>query len=145
MSFSVEIDPKTMEEVSRKIKSLVSALEGKDVEDVLLAGARIIRDEAKALAPKGDTGRLKRSIKAKRGKRRGKLFSVAFCAVDFKIAPHAPFVEYGTGPRKLKSGKSVGQMPATPFFRPAIDTKKGEVAQVVNAGLARLIGKAVKG
>ncbi len=144
MSFSIEIDPATMAEVSRKIQSLVSALEAKDVEDVLLAGARIIRDDAKARAPV-KSGRLKKSIKAKKGKRRHKLFATAFASVDFKIAPHAPFVEYGTGPRKLKSGKSVGQMPAKPFFRPAIDARKDEVARVVEEGLARLIGRAARG
>ena len=39
-------------------------------------------------------------------------------------APHAHFLEFGTGPRYHESGKYVGQTPAQPFMRPAFDFDK---------------------
>ena len=144
MSFEIEIDVRGLEEAPRKIRSILSAVTSEDVENVLLQGARIVRDEAKRRAPVGPTGNLKRSLKAKKGKRRGKLFATAFAAVDRKIAPHAHLVEYGTGPRRQKTtGRYTGQMPAIPFFRPAVDATKDQVARTVNQGIARLIGRAV--
>jgi len=34
-------------------------------------------------------------------------------------APHGHLVEFGTGPRQTKAGRSTGAMPAQPFMRPA--------------------------
>ena len=130
MRTSIEIEG--LDEVSRRIKSVLSPLEGKDVTDVLVKGARIIRDDAKQRAPKR-TGKLRRSIKAKRGKKRGKLFSTAFAAVDVKVARYAYLVEYGTRHSAPK-----------PYFRPAVDAKRDEVMRTVNDGIAELIGRAAR-
>ncbi len=51
MSFEIEIDVKGLEEASRKIRSILSAVTSEDVEQILLQGARIVRDEAKRRAP----------------------------------------------------------------------------------------------
>lgn len=46
-------------------------------------------------------------------------------------APHGHLAEFGTGPRYHKSGKYVGQMPATPFIRPAFDAEaRGTIKRV---------------
>ncbi len=141
----IEIDVKGLEELRRRVGSILTVLDGRDVENVLVGGARVILAEARRRAPRGPTGNLIRSIKAKKGRRRGRLFSIAFCAVDRKIAPHAHLVEYGTGPRYQKRPKKyVGEMPAKPFFRPAVEATKAEVALKVNRGIMQLLGRKLR-
>lgn len=130
MPFYIEVDG--LEEAIRKVQSIVSAVEAKDVEKVLLEGAKIVQGEAKRRAPYR-TGKLRRSIKAKIGKRRSKMVAGAFAAVDFKVAPHAYLVEYGTS-----------RMRARPYFRPAWEATKDEVRRVVEEGLRKLIGGALR-
>lgn len=60
-------------------------------------------------------------------------------------APHAYWVEYGSGPRFHRSGKYVGVMPAEPFMRPAwdmhrnamVDAIAGQLRSEINAAVAR--------
>lgn len=130
METRVEIEG--LEEVARRIKSVLSPLEGPDVTAVLLRGAKIIRDEARRRAPVY-TGTLKRSIKARRGKRRAKYYATAYAAADRKIAPHAHLVEYGTV-----------KMNAKPYWRPAVDATREQVMRTVNEGIAALIGRAAR-
>lgn len=142
----ISIDVEGLEVLSKRIKSIFSTLESRDVENVLFEGAKIIRAEAKKRAPVGPTGNLKRSIRASRGKRRAKLFATAFSAIDRKRGPHGHLVESGTGPRyKKKTGQYVGRMTPAPFFVPAVDATRAQVASVVNQGIARLIEGAAKG
>lgn len=49
--------------------------------------------------------------------------------------PHAHLLEFGTGERAHKSGKSVGKMPPEPFMRPAWDANKGDMAEAVGREL----------
>ena len=55
--------------------------------------------------------------------------------------PHAHLVEFGTGPRINKAGKSTGQMPATPFFRPALDSTREIQFQTLARELKKRIEK----
>lgn len=69
-----------------------------------------------------------------------------------KAAPHAHWVEFGTGPRFHKSGRYVGVMPADPFMRPAWDLhRNGMVGSIasqlrteIDAAVARAARRAVK-
>ncbi len=140
----IEIDVQGLEEVRRKVASVLSTLDGRDVEEVLLGGAKIVQAAVKARAPRRK-GEIIRAVKARKGRKRGRLFSIAFCAMDRKIAPHAHLAEYGTGPRYQKRPrKYVGEMPAKPYFWPGVEASKGEVARHVNAGIMRLLGRAAK-
>lgn len=105
------------------IREVRRSLEPKQIEGRLLAGARIMRDDMKRRVKK-KTGRLFRAIKAKVGKRRGRDWASAFAAVDRKTAPHAHLVENGTV-----------NAPAHPYFRPAIISTHGRVAETVEKGL----------
>jgi HK97 gp10 family phage protein len=58
-------------------------------------------------------------------------------------SPRAHLEEFGTGPRKHKSGKSTGIMRARPFMRPAWDQTREQVLDLLRADLAREIEKAV--
>lgn len=44
---------------------------------------------------------------------------------DGSHAPHAHLIEFGTGPRRHRSGKNVGAVTPDPFMRPAWDANKG--------------------
>jgi len=116
-----------LDEAVRRVRSLTSSLEAKEVEQVLVKGMRVVRDEAKQRVPVR-TGLLKSAIKARIGKRRGKFVASAFAAVDYKKAPHAYLVEYGTRHSQAK-----------PYFRPAWDSKKDQVKKQIEEDLRKLL------
>ncbi len=116
-----------LDEAVRRVRSLTSSLEAREVEKILSKGMRVVRDEAKQRVPVR-TGLLKSAIKARIGKRRGKFVAGAFSAVDFKKAPHAYLVEYGTRHSQAK-----------PYFRPAWDTKKDQVKKQIEEDLRKLL------
>ncbi len=66
------------------------------MEKVLLGGAKTFRDKARSNAPEGETGRLKRSVRARIGKPKVGVGPTAFAAVDRKVARHGHLVEGGT-------------------------------------------------
>jgi HK97 gp10 family phage protein len=57
--------------------------------------------------------------------------------------PKAHLVEFGTGPRRHKSGKFVGVMPAQPFMRPAWDANREKVLETFAGFIAAEIEKTV--
>lgn len=128
----VNVEVEGLDRAIAKVRSLASALEAQEVEKVLLKGAQIVQREAK-LRVRVKSGRLKSSIKARISKRRGRMVAGAFSAVDYKRAPHAYLVEYGTRHSRAK-----------PYFRPAWDMTKGEVKKTVEDGLRDLVQGAVK-
>ncbi len=124
---AMTIEIEGLDEAVRRVRSLTSSLEAKDVEKVLVKGMRVVRDEAKQRVPVR-TGLLKSAIKARIGKRRGRMVAGAFSAVDFKKAPHAYLVEYGTRHSQAKS-----------YFRPAWDTKEESVKKQIEDDLQKLL------
>jgi HK97 gp10 family phage protein len=116
----------------RAIDEVRSSLEPKQIESILLGGARVMRDDMKRRVKKR-SGRLYKAIKAKVGKRRGKEWASAFAAVDRKIAPHAHLVENGTV-----------NAPAHPYFRPSIISTRGPVLETVTTGLRDGVIKAAR-
>lgn len=136
--FSVRVEG--LDNLLKKLEAL--EVKPAKVRKILLEGAKLISEEAKRLAPydeKRDKGIHLRDAIFAMGKPRFSEDMSAIAAVSFKRAPHAHLVEYGTGPRP-----GTGQMPASPFWRPAIDNKKNEVVTNVVAGLKDLIEEAVK-
>lgn len=125
-------------EMDAKSRAIIDQFEDlideETISDAALDGANIVLDEAIRLAPLGPTGNLKRGLVAKKFQRKGE--SQAFVAVDYRIAPHAHLVEYGT----------VKTRPH-PFLRPAADTKQEEVARAVEkriiAGIEKKLGEHV--
>lgn len=129
--------------------------------------ADIFKAEAKALAPSGTpsrgsdetnkVGNLKDGVVAWIDKTAqfGSV-GVAHVGINYKKAPHAHLVEFGTeGVRVPKDSKklvfyidgkkivtdSVKPMPAQPFMRPAIDNKKSVAITELEADLLILINK----
>jgi len=141
--FSFKMDG--LDELNKDLEKLANAFVSDEVEKSSLDAAEIIRAEAERNAPKGPTGNLKRSLIKKLLKRRAGQPAPAIAAVDRKIAPHAHWIEFGTGPRyQKKTGKYVGSVPARPFFRPALMTKGKSVANRLHGDLKKMVDKAVK-
>lgn len=132
-----------------KFKRLMGLLSHKELENRFLDAAKVIRDGAKSRAPiakKGhwqkagrgggkvwiEPGSLRRGIVAKSFKGRSKQPPAAMVAIDYSIAPHAHLVEFGA---------RGGQMPAQPFFRPAIDSNRRQVVSIIKHGLQKAIKK----
>jgi HK97 gp10 family phage protein len=105
-----------------------------DLDQALTAGAKVIADEMRTLAPTGKTGRLKAGVGVgppKNGSR-GRVITVGIHRADFDSEEYYPaYVEYGHG----------GPHPAAPhpYARPAYDIKKDEAWNAVkSATIAQL-------
>ena len=142
MDINIEIQGK--EAFEKTLLALAKALPNDKVEPVMLEGAKVVAAAARAKAPQGPTGKLKKAVKAKMLRQIGNYPRSAAAAVDRKIAPHAYIIEYGTKPRYQKSGRYTGIGPAIPFFRPAVDTNKGRIQDEVITKLGNLIDSAMK-
>lgn len=115
----------------RKMDTLVKEVDRNELNG-LMGGAKYLQKRIRAATPKGPTGNLKRSIKAKKFRQQYRGNPACFVAVDRKIGRHAHLVEYGTGERfKDSTGQSTGVMPKHPFFRPTVDREMGVTVRVV--------------
>lgn len=97
-----------------------------------------VQGDAKGLAPVGDTGDLRNSIKAQVTEERGKIIGEVSTNLEY-----APYVEFGTGqrgqaspaPPKYDGELSYRQdwkgMPAQPFMHPAAEQNKQIVPEMV--------------
>jgi len=142
MDINIEIQGK--EAFEKTLLALAKSLPNDKVEPLMLEGAKVIAAVAKAKAPQGPTGNLKKAVKAKLLKQISNYPRSAAAAVDRKIAPHAFIIEYGTKPRYQRSGRYTGIGSAQPFFRPAVDTNKGRIQGEVITKLGNLIDSAMK-
>jgi HK97 gp10 family phage protein len=109
---SISISLEGIPELEDKLNEIENTLGPDVIEPILLRGAETMADAIRQRAPRGPTGNLRRSVVAKKLARRGKS-AAAIAAIDFRIAPHAPFVEKGTR-----------YMTARPFF--ALTAKANE-------------------
>lgn len=125
-------------ELFRKLSDLGEAVESDDVYKVLMHGAFVLRDEAKDLAPYDPARKsgthLRDAIFAAEGDpSKDKRGPNVIAGVNSRLAPHAVLIEKGTS-----------RMPAQPFWRPAITTVRGAVANIYAEGLKKIIAKVVK-
>jgi HK97 gp10 family phage protein len=139
--------------LQRKLKGLEDKMQKKIVRKALREGGKIVLREAKNRAPK-DTGSLRASLKLRSLKRSKKRIGVQIVtdeaalmkAKDRKAGRkvkrstnadrllfYAAFVELGTR-----------NMPARPFLRPALKSKKAEVIGRARAVMRREVKAAVK-
>jgi len=117
-----------LDDLAKAVEELKGRVSGKEVQDILLSGAFVIRDEARARVPV-DTGRLRENIIATRGKPKGDETDVLVGVKYGKDgAPHAHLVEFGSSVQFPK-----------PFFRPAVAAKKAEAGKKIAEGLKKLI------
>jgi HK97 gp10 family phage protein len=143
MADEINLEIEGVEALEKQMENLIKAVHPDKTEPVLLDAAKVIASDAKRRAPKGKTGNLRRSIVAKKTKRRGGFSATlglsageaapAITAIDFRKGPHAHLVEYGHG--------GPHPAPAHPFFRPAWDANKSRVEKQIVDDLTNLIDK----
>lgn len=125
----------TLENVEVTLRKMIqySIDKEKQVDAIVKKYAKEVAARAKANAPVGKTGNLKASIRPKYFTRQGPAATVF---PRGKKGQHRHLVEYGTGRRTQKSGRSTGAMPAKPFVGPAHKSVESsylsEIRKVVN-------------
>jgi HK97 gp10 family phage protein len=127
------------DEFHKFLVEMARSLPNEKVEPILMEGVKIVADAARANAPRGPTGNLKKGVKTKFLKQIG---AYPRSAAAVSNAPHDHWFEYGTAPRTQKTtGDSTGAMPARPFFRPAVDANKGRVQDLIINKLWALVSQ----
>jgi HK97 gp10 family phage protein len=143
-------------ELQRNIATVIDAATGEKVRQVWMAAAKIVRDRARTLAPelavphKGHVaGILKRAIFAADGDK-GKPNVIV--GVAYGIAPHAHWMEYGTGERStgIKKGRKTGKLEhrtgvvkPQPYMRPALAQTRQAMISSMADGYRKLLAEAV--
>lgn len=140
-----------LDELRAGVKQVLGIMDDKEVANICLEGAKVIRTAMKRRAK----GSIKRAIRAKKARRYPKHKPSAWAAVDRKKAPHAHLVESGhemvvgrkyetTGGagkrrarRMITAGRVVGRVPPHPFMVPAIQQTKSQVKAVLTKGFSR--------
>lgn len=109
---------------------------------------KMVQGEAKGLAPTGDSGLLKNSIKEKVEEKTGIIIGKVSTNLHY-----APYVEFGTGqrgegspsppksPENLNYRQDWAGMDAQPFLYPALKNNKGKVLDTVKEQLKKDIQK----
>ena len=95
-----------LSDLQKMLDELPAKIEANIMRGALRQGANIYRDRARANAPVGKTGRLKKSIKVKTTIRKGKAISQIVAGGG--DAFYAKFVEFGTASFYEGNGRTVG-------------------------------------
>ena len=119
-----------LEDVLGRLENVIDRTTGKEAKEIMLKAGLILRDDARDRAPV-QTGALKRAIFAARGDENKPNVLVG---VNYKIAPHAHLVEFGT----VKTN-------ARPYMRPAISSASPKMAQTMKDGFEKIIKDAANG
>lgn len=116
-----------LEELHKAFKALGESLNDPDVEQAFLDEAEVLQADMRARVPER-TGNLRRGIVAKTFASKIKYRPAAFTAIDYRVAPHAHLVEFGTI-----------HAAAHPFFRPALRGFASKFYRRIGAKLGRKI------
>jgi len=95
-----------LSDLQKMLDELPAKIEVNIMRGALRQGANVYRDRARANAPVGKTGRLKKSIKVKTTLRKGKAISQIVAGGG--DAFYAKFVEFGTASFYEGNGRTVG-------------------------------------
>ena len=129
----IQLDPASIVQIQQKMKLLTSAVRMKILKQIVLQGARIMKEQAIKEAPV-DRARLYQSIIAKRGTAteggfHGELARVIVSRSKLKVF-HAHLVEYGHI-TILRGGKTGKPVPPNPFMMRAFDKTKDQVIKTM--------------
>lgn len=139
-------------ELDKLLKELPAKIEGNIMRGAVRAGAKVLEEKAKQLAPVDD-GDLRESIRVSTRSRRGRV-SATITAGNKKVF-YAHMVEFGTArhlikPKKRKSlffaglAREVVDHPgssAKPFMRPALDNNQREAVDAAASYIRQRIEK----
>lgn len=163
--FKMNLPPSELAKYNKATTRLVKRLKTKVVKKAVRDTIRPVVLQARAAAPKGKTGMLRKSIKSKVVAYRRNDFVDGIVGVSRieavidgkKIKPsnYAHLVEYGTGPRSVKNAKimtdgeqlfgtKVAGARPQPFLRPTFDSNRmameASVRMKLKAGIEANIG-----
>jgi HK97 gp10 family phage protein len=152
MSDEVTFKFEGMDELYETFDRLAKSLPPEQVEPILKQGGKVLQAAAKANAPQGETGNLKKGIVVKYLRQIGDNPKAVIIKSE---AQHDHLVEFGHinwrgGARKKGEGHQIGGKgtltvtPAHPFFRPAIDTYKEPVIQGIVTELEKKVDEGMK-
>jgi len=137
-------------ELERALNELPKATRKSVLRAALRKAAVPVVNDARRMAPRGDEPgyRMADSITvgaiSKRQSRGDAAGGVVVGIGPTSNHRHAHLVEFGTGERISKTGKSSGRMPARPFLRPAWDANRARVFKALKAELWDKLAKAAK-
>ncbi len=168
---AVDISLEGYDQLLKDLTMLANVLDDKEMENKLVERARGLRNKIRKAAPKGPTGNLREGVEAKRFRRKIRGNPGAFVRMNRKKAPHYHLVEFGTEGIRLPKGKvlhfkvesgaqfgggsnewltgqqdifvrSVGPMPAKPFFRSTVDNEQENVQQGIVQDIDQIVERA---
>lgn len=151
-----------LDEIKTRMRLLTPRLQGNALQSALTKGARIIVNQARAMAPR-DKGVLRRAIYQAKSKFSTLIRPSRIIAVrqgkkqqtKNRDAFYWRFIEFGHGvirakyakvlgtPAKGFFGKEVAAQPARPFMRPAFDSKKFEALEAFRVSLKDEVEKRI--
>lgn len=141
----IDIRVEGFAETLKAVESLPGLLSQRVIGDGLAAAARVIRDNAKALAPRR-LGGLRAGIKARR-----RASDVYFgrkvpggMSIVVAEAPHSHLLEFGTVERWTKTGAYRGALRPRPFLEPALYQNKAQQFAKLHQAMARSFNRNVK-
>lgn len=142
-------------ELQKRIAEVLNrgTVAGFELKKVWMRGAVIIRDEAKRLAPVIQDppanlkpwqrpGSLRDAIYAAYGKETSPNVIIG---VNYRKAPQAHWMEFGTEDRHTKAGANRGSVSPRPYMRPALFAKRAEAVSVMAEGYRELIERTAGG
>ena len=132
------------------MRDIVNSTSTSEVKKVWMRGAILIRDDAKRRAPilQSDKhglkwwqrpGALKNAIFAAYGKEDAPNVLVG---VNYRLAPQAHWIEFGTAFRDTRKGAARGSSPPHPYMRPALAAQQNNAMDAMAQGYRELIEKA---
>lgn len=148
---SVELDKAALLRLQKNMEKLGTSAAMKVVRPAVRGGIKTIVADVKARAPVL-TGRLKRSIIARRAKVRARNRGSVTDLILFNTTKYPELITFGVGGERYFYPYAVeyghGTVPPKPYLRPAFETKKRPVTQRVQReivdgieGAARRMGR----
>jgi HK97 gp10 family phage protein len=133
-------------ELEANLMALPELLAKRTLARALMKVAQPIADEARTRSPQNFGKNMRKIVVAatlSRRQRKGtrKVPGVRTVYIGVRPSPVAHLIEFGTGPRYHRSGKSTGVMPAQPFLRPAWDNGKFKALEDFGVILGRELEK----
>lgn len=137
----VRITVTGVKEIDRALDGLGDKLRKKVLNKLLRSAAKPINKQAKALAPVGETGMLKKHIKTrkKKGAKRGDFALEVRTGTreEMGIPKDAPAYY----PAVQEYGSEKKNIPAKRYMRTAYETKQGEARKIMRDGVADEVKK----
>ena len=97
-----------LDSLKNRFRRLAAVIDYDTAQEIVKESADDLQGQVRTAAPLGPTGNLKAGVISKDMPK--SRVPVSIVAMDYRIAPHAHLVEYGTS-----------KMAARPFFRPTVD------------------------